>query len=230
MIGTGGTIASEMTEAGLVPGMSGAEFLQYIPSVEKLCQVDCLQVCNIDSTNMTPSHWLAIAQAVETHYETYDGFVICHGTDTLAYTAAALSYLIQDSPKPIVLTGSQKPIHMDITDSKTNLLDSFTVCLEQTSRFSARKSGDNVNIYEPIKFFRSRHSSNSGILNKRNPPRSYLRTNSATSPSSWNSVTRIIFVVPNRFSFLFRLRTSCDMQRSQEGNCMRANSFDESAE
>ena len=64
MIGTGGTIASEMTEAGLVPGMSGAEFLQYIPSVEKLCQVDCLQVCNIDSTNMTPSHWLAIAQAV----------------------------------------------------------------------------------------------------------------------------------------------------------------------
>ena len=48
MIGTGGTIASEMTEAGLVPGMSGAEFLQYIPSVEKLCQVDCLQVCNID--------------------------------------------------------------------------------------------------------------------------------------------------------------------------------------
>lgn len=113
MIGTGGTIASEMTEAGLVPGMSGAEFLQYIPSVEKLCQVDCLQVCNIDSTNMTPSHWLAIAQAVETHYETYDGFVICHGTDTLAYTAAALSYLIQDSPKPIVLTGSQKPIHMD---------------------------------------------------------------------------------------------------------------------
>ena len=110
--------------------MSGAEFLQYIPSVEKLCQVDCLQVCNIDSTNMTPSHWLAIAQAVETHYETYDGFVICHGTDTLAYTAAALSYLIQDSPKPIVLTGSQKPIHMDITDSKTNLLDSFTVACD----------------------------------------------------------------------------------------------------
>ena len=130
MIGTGGTIASEMTEAGLVPGMSGAEFLQYIPSVEKLCQVDCLQVCNIDSTNMTPSHWLAIAQAVETHYETYDGFVICHGTDTLAYTAAALSYLIQDSLKPIVLTGSQKPIHMDITDSKTNLLDSFTVACD----------------------------------------------------------------------------------------------------
>ena len=130
MIGTGGTIASEMTEAGLVPGMTGAEFLRYVPSVEKLCQVDCLQVCNIDSTNMTPGHWLAMAQAVEEHYDAYDGFVICHGTDTMAYTAAALSYLIQDSPKPIVLTGSQKPIHMDITDSKTNLLDSFAVACD----------------------------------------------------------------------------------------------------
>lgn len=130
MIGTGGTIASEMTEAGLVPGMTGAEFLRYVPSVEKLCQVDCLQVCNIDSTNMTPGHWLAMAQAVEEHYDAYDGFVICHGTDTMAYTAAALSYLIQESPKPIVLTGSQKPIHMDITDSKTNLLDSFAVACD----------------------------------------------------------------------------------------------------
>lgn len=113
--------------------------------MEKLCQVDCLQVCNIDSTNMTPSHWLAIAQAVETHYETYDGFVICHGTDTLAYTAAALSYLIQDSPKPIVLTGSQKPIHMDITDSKTNLLDSFTVACDRAATrgdSGVRRGGD----------------------------------------------------------------------------------------
>lgn len=130
LIGTGGTIASEMTEAGLAPGMNGADFLRYVPSVEKLCQVDCLQVCNIDSTNMTPSHWLAIAQAVEEHYDKYDGFVISHGTDTMAYTAAALSYLIQDSPKPIVLTGSQKPIHMDITDSKTNLLDTFAVACD----------------------------------------------------------------------------------------------------
>lgn len=102
-------------------------------------------MCNIDSTNMTPSHWLAIAQAVETHYETYDGFVICHGTDTLAYTAAALSYLIQDSPKPIVLTGSQKPIHMDITDSKTNLLDSFTVACDRAATrgdSGVRRGGD----------------------------------------------------------------------------------------
>ena len=130
MIGTGGTIASEMTDAGLVPELTGAEFLRYIPAVRALCQVDCLQVCNIDSTNMTPGHWLEVAAAIREHYGAYDGFVICHGTDTMAYTAAALSYLIQASPKPIVLTGSQKPINMDVTDSKTNLLDAFTVACD----------------------------------------------------------------------------------------------------
>ena len=71
---------------------------------------------NIDSTNIQPSHWLAMEQAIEEHYDEYDGFVITHGTDTMAYTAAALSYLIQNSPKPIVITGAQKPIDMDNTD------------------------------------------------------------------------------------------------------------------
>ena len=130
MLGTGGTIASEMTEAGLTPGLGGEDFLRYVPQLRSLCQVDCLQVCNIDSTNMTPGHWLRIARAIRENYSRYDGFVVCHGTDTMAYTAAALSYLIQHSPKPIVLTGSQKPIHVDITDSKTNLLDAFTVACD----------------------------------------------------------------------------------------------------
>ena len=81
-------------------------------------------------STITPTHWLTVAKAIQERYGDYDGFVVLHGTDTMAYTAAALSYLIQDSPKPIVLTGSQKPIHADITDSKTNLLDSFTVACD----------------------------------------------------------------------------------------------------
>ena len=125
MIGTGGTIASDITDSGLTPELSTEDLLRQVPGLEKLCRVDCLQVCSLDSTNMTPARWLDIAAAVRENYDRYDGFVICHGTDTMAYTAAALSYLIQGSPKPIVLTGSQKPIHMEITDSKTNLLDSF---------------------------------------------------------------------------------------------------------
>ena len=130
LLTTGGTIASDETGAGLAPALDGDAFLRYVPSVERLCAVDTLPVCSIDSTNMTPAHWLDIAGAIRTRYDDYDGFVVSHGTDTMAYTAAALSYLIQGSPKPIVLTGSQKPISMEITDSKTNLLDSFTVACD----------------------------------------------------------------------------------------------------
>ena len=91
LLGTGGTIASADAGDGLTPGMDGADFLRYVPAIKDLCQVDCLQVCNIDSTNMTPRRWMQLAQAVEKHYDAYDGFVISHGTDTMAYTAAALS-------------------------------------------------------------------------------------------------------------------------------------------
>ena len=125
LIGTGGTIASEMTDRGLSPRLDTEQLLHYIPDVRSVCKVDCVQAMNVDSTNMTPSDWLTIARCIRTHYDAYDGFVITHGTDTMAYTAAALSYLVQDSPKPIVLTGAQKPISMDVTDSKTNLRDAF---------------------------------------------------------------------------------------------------------
>ena len=116
MIGTGGTIASTPTEYGLAPGLTPSDILSYIPAVRQVCEVDTIQVCHLDSTNVTPQHWRLMAGTVEEHYEEYDGFVICHGTDTLAYTAAALSYMIRNSSKPIVVTGAQKPIHMDVTD------------------------------------------------------------------------------------------------------------------
>ncbi|MEF9840309.1 MAG: asparaginase [Lachnospiraceae bacterium] len=134
MLGTGGTIASKKSEHGLTPGLSSKEVLSYIPQVAQVCDVDTLQVCSIDSTNITPSHWAMVSRTIELHYEDYDGFVICHGTDTLAYTASALSYMIQNSNKPIVITGSQKPIDMEVTDAKTNLLDSFIYASDEGSQ------------------------------------------------------------------------------------------------
>lgn len=125
MLGTGGTIASEMTAEGLAPELRPAQLLKYVPAIKKLCHVDCLSLFNIDSTNITPGHWCAIAGALEENYDKYDGFVISHGTDTMAYTAAALSYMVQASPKPIMITGAQKPINYDSTDSKLNLTDAF---------------------------------------------------------------------------------------------------------
>ena len=125
MIGTGGTIASEMTPEGLAPELNTQQLLEFIPDIGKLCHVDCLQVYNLDSTNIRPENWLGVVDTLRKNYDAYDGFVISHGTDTMAYTAAALSYLVQGSPKPIVLTGAQKPIWFDGTDSKRNLTDAF---------------------------------------------------------------------------------------------------------
>ena len=127
LIGTGGTIASEMTSDGLAPELSPAQLLQYVPAISGLCGVECVSLFNIDSTNVTPAHWSMIASALEENYDDYDGFVISHGTDTMAYTAAALSYMVRGAKKPIIITGAQKPINFDSTDSKTNLTDAF-VC------------------------------------------------------------------------------------------------------
>ncbi|MFI3208922.1 MAG: asparaginase [Eubacteriales bacterium] len=134
MIGTGGTIASKQTEHGLSPGLSSQELLSFIPQVSEVCEVDTIQICSIDSTNVTPKHWRLMSETIEKYYEKYDGFVICHGTDTLAYTAAALSYMIQNSSKPIVITGAQRPIDMEITDAKMNLLDSFIYASDENSQ------------------------------------------------------------------------------------------------
>ena len=125
MIGTGGTIASAMTPEGLTPELTPSQLLRAVPAVSALCEVDCLSLFSIDSTNITPAHWLRLAAALEENYDRYDGFVIAHGTDTMAYSAAALSYLVRGARKPIVLTGAQKPIGYDSTDSKMNLSDAF---------------------------------------------------------------------------------------------------------
>lgn len=127
MLGTGGTIASEITPEGLAPELTPAQLLRFVPEVASLAAVDCLSLFSLDSTNITPHHWSAIARALRENYDRYDGFVICHGTDTMAYTAAALSYLVRGAGKPIVLTGAQKPINYDSTDSRMNLTDAF-VC------------------------------------------------------------------------------------------------------
>lgn len=126
MIGTGGTIASQISGNALSPQLRPDELLALVPAISKLCEVECVSLFNVDSTSMTPAHWVQITKCVRDNYDKYDGFVISHGTDTMAYTAAALSYMIRGSKKPVILTGAQKPINFESTDSKVNLLDAFT--------------------------------------------------------------------------------------------------------
>ena len=122
LLATGGTIASRPTAAGgLAPMITSDELLACVPELAGVCHMDAVQLFNLDSTSVGPEQWAQIAAEVRRHYEEYDGFVITHGTDTMAYTAAALSYMIQQSLKPVVLTGSQKSIYNRDTDARNNL-------------------------------------------------------------------------------------------------------------
>ena len=125
LIATGGNIACKYTEEGLAPELSAEELLAYVSAAEAFCQVEAVSPFSLDSTNINSSCWIKLARLIEYQYEHYDGFVICHGTDTMAYTAAALSYLVQNNKKPIIITGAQKPIDLAVTDARRNLLDSL---------------------------------------------------------------------------------------------------------
>lgn len=134
LIATGGTIASKDTEDGLAPGITSDELMDFVPEIKKYCHVDTIQILNIDSTNIQPEYWVLMTEKIKEYYHEYDGFVISHGTDTMAYTASALSYLIQNLDKPVIITGSQKPINAEITDARKNLLDSFRFASEKDVR------------------------------------------------------------------------------------------------
>ena len=133
MLATGGTIASKESGHGLSPAITSDEILGFVPAVADLCRVDAIQLMNLDSTNIGPAHWKQMVAAIRENYDDYDGFVVTHGTDTMAYTAAALSYMIQDSPKPIVITGSQKSICLHDTDARMNLYNSFLYASDRDS-------------------------------------------------------------------------------------------------
>ena len=105
-ITTGGTIASVRTQQGLKPVLTSEELLAHLPELNDLCIPETLALCSIDSTDLGQEHWLMMAKAVQENYALYDGFIICHGTDTLAYSAAALSYLSRTPINP-----SSSPVH-----------------------------------------------------------------------------------------------------------------------
>ena len=125
LITTGGTIASAAGADGLVPTVSGERLLEHIPEVGTVCDISVTALFNLDSTNMRPEYWLRLAMKIREEYHNYDGFVVTHGTDTMAYAAGMLHFLIQNSQKPIVLTGAQSPIENRDTDARENLRDAF---------------------------------------------------------------------------------------------------------
>lgn len=131
LLATGGTIASVVGNEGLAPGLSAEDLLHYLPEPSGELHVDAKILMNQDSTNLQPEDWVNIAEAVYKYYDEYDGFVITHGTDTLAYTSSALSYMLQGLNKPVVLTGSQVPISFQKTDARKNVADALRFASEE---------------------------------------------------------------------------------------------------
>ena len=128
---TGGTIGMQKTAQGFSPV---AGFLtDYIKSLPEFYRAEMPDFSIheyeplIDSSDMAPADWQVIADDIKANYETYDGFVVLHGTDTMAFTASALSFMLQDLSKPVIVTGSQIPLSQPRSDGQKNLLNSLYI-------------------------------------------------------------------------------------------------------
>lgn len=120
LISTGGTLASSHGKQGLAPELKGEDILNKISGLTEGFSVDVQELFMIDSSNMQPEEWAILAQKIYECRSSYDGIVVIHGTDTLAYTASALSFALQDIEIPVVITGSQVSIENPIADATEN--------------------------------------------------------------------------------------------------------------
>jgi L-asparaginase len=124
---TGGTIASESSEEGLQPGLLSADILKIVNTLTERYDVATHDLFQLDSSNIQPEEWQIVARCVADFSAGFDGIVITHGTDTMAYTSSVLSFMLRNVPIPVVLTGSQLPITHPLTDAKDNLFCAFAM-------------------------------------------------------------------------------------------------------
>ncbi|MDE7245962.1 MAG: asparaginase [Oscillospiraceae bacterium] len=122
MINTGGTFSSRPGPHGLTPQMSSEEILGHLGKGSTDVQLDLEDYCSLDSANIRPEDWCRLSLRIGEVIAVYDGVVLIHGTDTLAYTASMLSFMLQNPPIPIVLTGSQLPLGAPMSDAADNCL------------------------------------------------------------------------------------------------------------
>lgn len=155
LIYTGGTIGMiKDYDTGALKAFNFDELLQNIPELKILeHEIETLSFEEpIDSSNMNPAYWEMIAGTINDHYELYDGFVVLHGSDTMSYTASALSFMFENLTKPIIFTGSQLPIGDLRTDAKENLITSIQIA-------GLRKNGkpviSEVGLYFEYKLYRA---------------------------------------------------------------------------
>src|SRR5260221_7371335 len=111
----------------LAPDVYTQDLLAELPILRKIAEIETRILFNLDSSDMQPHHWVELAQTVHGALEHYEGVVIIHGTDTMAYTASALAFLLPGIDRSVVLTGAQKPLQDVRTDARANLVDACHV-------------------------------------------------------------------------------------------------------
>ena len=140
LIYTGGTIGMiEDDETSALKSFDFNSLKQYVPELNRLkFNIDTIQFKNpIDSSDMNPERWKKIVRIIEDNYNKYDGFVILHGTDTMSYSASALSFMLENLNKPVILTGSQLPIGKLRTDGKENLITALEIAVDKDTEGNA---------------------------------------------------------------------------------------------
>ncbi|MGW9685217.1 asparaginase [Flagellimonas sp. 2504JD1-5] len=155
LIYTGGTIG--MIKDYKTGALKAFNFKELIANIPELNQLDCkLKGISfeepIDSSNMNPEHWATIATIIEDNYDHYDGFVVLHGSDTMSYSASALSFMLENLAKPVIFTGSQLPIGDLRTDAKENLITSIQIAALQEK---GRPVVQEVGLYFEYKLYRA---------------------------------------------------------------------------
>ncbi|MFC5194536.1 asparaginase [Bizionia hallyeonensis] len=154
LIYTGGTIGMiKNPNTGALKTFDFNNLLKRIPELKLLtCDIETISFDDpIDSSNMSPEYWVQMAEIIETNYEAFDGFVLLHGSDTMSYTASALSFMLENLAKPVILTGSQLPIGDLRTDAKENLITSIQMAsLQVRNRPVIREVG----LYFEYKLYR----------------------------------------------------------------------------
>ncbi len=155
LIYTGGTIGMiKDAETGALRAFDFDNLLVKIPELKLLdCDIETISFSQpIDSSNMNPDYWIQIVEIIETNYQSFDGFVVLHGSDTMSYTASALSFMLEDLSKPVIFTGSQLPIGDLRTDAKENLITSIQVAsLQKNNKPVIREVG----LYFEYKLYRA---------------------------------------------------------------------------
>ena len=120
IINTGGTFSSVKSAGGLTPGLGEHDILEELKVVAKDCRLEYEDFCALDSANILPKHWAGLAERIEEASREYTGIVVIHGTDTMAYTASMLSFMLWGVPVPVVITGSQLSISHPVADAMEN--------------------------------------------------------------------------------------------------------------